>query len=77
MKAFTDYPFEELGDIPGSETPIREVEVLVYDENKYCTVKVEGIITEVKSGYLYTKHGREGQVPCLSAKTLRILIKNP
>jgi hypothetical protein len=28
MKAYTDYPFTELGDISGEKAPIREVRVI-------------------------------------------------
>lgn len=53
FKAYTDYPFTLLGDTPNQEAPIREVEVVGYDGDKYCTILVDGITTEVKSGYLY------------------------
>lgn len=53
MKAYTDYPFEFLGDIAGEEAPIREVEVLFYDGDKRLTVVVEGVKTQVKVGYVY------------------------
>lgn len=64
MKAFTDYPIVELGDIAGEEAPVREVEILSYDGNKYCEVLVEGVILEIKSGYLYLEPGRVTEVPC-------------
>lgn len=51
-KAWTDYPFVELGDEPNQPAPWREVEVLSYDGNKYCQVKVDGVETSVKAGYL-------------------------
>ena len=53
MRAYTDYPFVELGDEPYKPAPIREVEILSYDGDKYCKILVEGVGTEVKSGYLY------------------------
>lgn len=53
MKAYTDYPFEFLGDIAGEEAPIREIEVLFYDGDKRLTVVVEGVTTQVKRGYVY------------------------
>lgn len=60
--AWTDYPFTELGDEPGKEAPIREVEVLDYDGDKYCTVLTGGgLVAEVKAGYLYTERGRSGE----------------
>jgi len=64
MKAFTDYPITELCDAPGLIAPIREVEILSYDGNKYCLIFVEGVLTEVKSGYLFHESGRVGEVPC-------------
>lgn len=53
MKAYTDYPFEFLGDVAGEEAPIREVEVLFYDGDKRLTIRVEGVTTQVKRGYVY------------------------
>lgn len=53
MRAYTDYPFDFLGDTNGEEAPIRQVEVLYYDQDKYCKIVVEGQETFVKSGYLY------------------------
>ena len=55
MKAFTDYPFESLGDTDGEEAPIRQVEVLYYDGDKRCGIVVKGLVEEVKTGYLYTE----------------------
>lgn len=55
MKAYTDYPILELGDISGEEeAPIREVKILYYDGDKRCKVIVEGVEEEIKTGYLYT-----------------------
>lgn len=55
---WTDYPFTELGDVAYQPAPVRRVTVVGYDGDKYAKVKVvEGdkeIVTEVKSGYLYT-----------------------
>ena len=55
MKAYTDYPILELGDISGEEAPVREVKVLYYDGDKRCKVIVQGVEEEIKTGYLYTK----------------------
>ncbi len=63
MKAWTDYPFVELGDIPLAEAPVREVEVIEYDGDKYVTICVNGVTASVKSGYLYAREGRYGTVP--------------
>jgi hypothetical protein len=62
MKAFTDYPFTALGDISGKKAPVRECKVLSYDGDKYCTVKVAGLVQEVKACYVYKKRGRFGKV---------------
>lgn len=62
MKAYTDYPFTELGDIAGLEAPIRECTVLLYDGDKYCDILIDGVVLEVKLGYLYHEFGRQGEV---------------
>jgi len=64
MKAYTDYPIKNLGDKSGEIAPIREVEVLSYDMNKYCLVLVGGVKQEIKAGYIYKKSGRCTEVPC-------------
>lgn len=66
MKAWTDYPFRELGDTPLKEAPVREVEVLSYDGDKYCKILVGGVQSEVKWGYLYVAPGRYGEVATVS-----------
>ncbi len=73
LKAFTDYPIVELGDTPGEQAPIRSVDVLSYDKNKYCRVIIEGVITHIKAGYLYTRKGRCGDAPCVPLETLKKL----
>ena len=52
-KLYTDYPFTKLGDKEGQEAPLREIEVLEYDGNKYCRILVDGIEEWIKSGYIY------------------------
>lgn len=64
-KYYTDYPFVELGDVGGQEAPVREIEILKWDMNKYVQIKVEGVISEIKSGYIYAEQGRYGEVPRL------------
>lgn len=61
MKAYTDYPFEILGDKPYCMAPIREVTMLSYDGNKYVEISVDertvdqdGYPLTVKSGYLFS-----------------------
>jgi hypothetical protein len=73
MRAWTDYPIEELGDILGAEAPIRECEVLGWDGDKYATVVVCGIRTSFKAGYIYTKPGRCGNVQGINRNTLPII----
>jgi hypothetical protein len=53
--ALTDYPISQLGDKPNQEAPWRQVKVLSYDGNKYCTVEIEGCVLEIKAGYLYSR----------------------
>jgi hypothetical protein len=70
IKAFTDYPFTELGDTSGQLAPVRQVTVKGWDGDKYVTIEVEGKITTVKYGYLYSTPGRCGDVPALDIKLL-------
>ena len=63
IKAYTDHPIKELGDIPNALAPIREIDVISYDGNKYCVISVNSITIEIKSGYIYSKAGRIGIVP--------------
>lgn len=58
MKAWTDYPFTFLGDEPFKLAPIREIEVLSYDSNRYCQINVEGHTAEIKAGFIYEQPGR-------------------
>lgn len=60
MKAWTDYPFVELGDVPNQEAPIRRIDVLSYDQNKYCKVRVCGVESGIKLGYIYERPERLG-----------------
>ena len=62
MLAFTDCPIVVLGDVAGKMAHVRQVEILSYDGNKYCQVAVEGILTDIKAGYLYSERGRCGEV---------------
>lgn len=75
MKAWTDYPFTWLGDTAGQKAPVREIEVLEYDDNKYCKIKVESGKDSIKAGYIYQKEGRYGEVPCLTQKQLQKLVR--
>lgn len=62
MKAYTDYPLDGI-DPPNQIAPIREVEPLFYDGDKYVTVLFEGRRHTFKAGYLYSKPGRCGGPP--------------
>ena len=73
MKAWTDYPFTWLGDEPGKEAPVREIEVVSYDDDKYCRIKVCGGEDEIKSGYIYQREGRYGEVPPITRRQLAML----
>ena len=73
MEAFTDYPFIELGDIAGKEAPVRECTVISYDGDKYCRVDFGIFQSEIKSGYIYQKSGRLGEVPCITREQLEAL----
>ena len=53
MKAYTDMPIRELGDQPYTSV-IRECEILSYDGDKYCRVRIGGIETTIKRFYLYS-----------------------
>lgn len=57
MKAWTDCPFTQLGDVSGMEAPVREIEIVSYDDDKYCRIKVHGVTAEIKE--LRTKGGPE------------------
>lgn len=76
MKAWTDYPFEELGDKPNEYAPVRECDVLSYDGDKYCWIVVDGVKEEIKAGYIYQRPGRLGEVPSLSRRQLAELERN-
>ena len=83
MIAWTDYPIVELGDIPGKYAPIREIEVLSYDGNKYCEIIVgqglttlgrpSGFYTTIKAGYIYQAFGRLGEVPAIDVRLLPVV----
>lgn len=53
IKAYTDYPIIELNNSNNKQNLTKEVEVLCYDGNKYCLIKINSLIKEIKPGYLY------------------------
>ena len=76
MKAWTDYPFAHLQDEAGKKAPVREIEVLSYDGDKYCMVRVCGHEDEIKAGYIYQREGRYGEVPPITRRQLAMLVHN-
>lgn len=67
--AFTDYPFEEFGDVPGEIAPIRKAKILGYDGDKYVYVLVSNgsndynfersfVFTSIKQWYVYKRRCR-------------------
>lgn len=76
MKAWTDYPFTWLGDTEGQEAPVREIEVLSFDGDKYCQINVCGEEDEIKAGYIYQREGRYGAVPQITRSQLALLTDN-
>lgn len=71
LRAYTDAPFYSLNDEPYKEAPIREVNVLFYDGDKYCLVEHKGAILSVKAGYLYKEPGRFGEVEPINPKEIK------
>lgn len=74
VTGWTDYPIQALGDKPGERAPIRHVEVIAYDGDKYITVEVigqPGAIQNMKRGYLYRKPGRYDQVKTINGDKIR------
>jgi hypothetical protein len=73
MRAWTDYPLAGLGDAPGKIAPIRLVNVLSYDGNKYCEIECAGTLDLVKRCYLYKQRGRAGKARPVSNRQLKKL----
>lgn len=70
MKAWTDYSFESLGDVPGQKAPVRECDLIAYDGDKYVTVIVDGKIERLDYGCVYQRPGRKGEVDPFKYPTL-------
>jgi len=66
LYGWTDYPIVELGDTPHKQAPVRAVEAIAYDGDKYCTAKVGHAIVSLKRGYVYRRKGRCGDVAAFS-----------
>ncbi len=76
VKAYTDYPFHELGDESFKPAPLREVLLLEYDGDKYVRLQVEGLVSSTKRCYLYTKKGRVGEVPIVPTEVLETIMRD-
>lgn len=76
ITCWTDYPFVELGDVPHQPAPIRHVNVISYDGDKYVTVSFEnnGSVLSLKAGYLYSQPGRLGQVRRVNRRKLERML---
>lgn len=72
ITCWTDYPFTELGDIAYKKAPIRHVNVISFDGDKYAKVSFDNVgdVLEVKAGYLYSQPGRFGQVKNVNFRKL-------
>ncbi len=77
MKAWTDYPVTELGDVSGQIAPVRECTVLSWNGDKYCDILVEGVKTNIKRGYIYSEPGRATEVPNVATEDLIKLHPSP
>jgi hypothetical protein len=57
MKAWTDYPF--LGtDRSFREAPVRKINIIGWDGDKYVRISSRGLEAWVKSGYIYPTRRR-------------------
>lgn len=75
---FTDYPFSDVGDVPGEKAPIRLCWIVGWDRNKYATIQVVGIehLQQVKYGYIYKAPGRLGEVESYTVAELDELLRD-
>jgi hypothetical protein len=70
-RVFTDFPFViQLNDLKHQEAPIREVKVLSYDGDKYCTIEIEGQEADVKLGHLYFEEKRFGKTDSITPEQI-------
>jgi len=71
IKAWTDYPLAKsdgrgICDSRGySLAPIRRVELIGWDGNKYCMIKYRNKFYSLKLCYIYSAPGRLLEVPCI------------
>ncbi len=76
IKLYTDYPILALGDEGGKYAPIREIHILDYDDNKYVTIFVDGVVDNIKLGYIYKEPKRLGETPSLTQEELEKILAN-
>lgn len=50
---------DELSNVENLNLPLKKVEVISYDRNKYCYIVYKNNLYSVKSGYLYNKKKRK------------------
>ena len=76
ITGYTDYLVELLGDKPFKKAPVRRVQVISYDLNKYAFVKIIGteVRLEIKAGYLYSEAGTCGTVKRMNVRKLERMI---
>lgn len=70
---WTDYPLSEFGDSPHREAPVRQVELVAYDGNKYVQCLFAGLPVTIKAGYIYASAGRAGTATPISRDDLASL----
>lgn len=70
LECWTDYPIAELGDAPHKLAPIRRCRAISWDGDKYAVVEVEGVLTDLKVGYLYPRVQRCGEGPAIDPHLL-------
>lgn len=78
ITAWTDYPFVELGDVSSQRAPIRHVNVISFDGDKYAKVSFAdcGDFLKVKAGYLYHQRGRLGEVKTINFRKLQRMVNH-
>ena len=76
MKTYTDFPITELGDNEFTKAPIRECEVLSYDDERSLYIKVENVFKTVKRSFVYTKEGRFTEVESITDEEINFIIAN-
>lgn len=66
---YTDYPLYHCEIV----APIREVELIGWDGNKYCVIQdiANGVYHSIKLGYVYTEPGRCDEVPRVDPRTVK------